>query len=228
MKILAIDTSTVVASCAICEEDFVLATSKTATGLTHSQTLMVLVDDMFKAAKIAIEEIEAVAVSVGPGSFTGLRIGIAAAKGVAMGLKVPIVGVDTLHALSYNLLGFNSFVCPCIDARNDMVYTALFENSFFDCKRVVDDFVENTQKLKEILKEKDSKVFLVGDASKNCYLKFKDCKNILLAPANLRHANACSVGFIGITKIKNGSVGEVVPKYLRLSQAEQNRKKKTN
>ena len=228
MKILAIETSTIVASCAICEDESVLASSKIATGLTHSQTLMVLVDNMFKSANIKTEEIGAVAVSIGPGSFTGLRIGIAAAKGISMGLSVPLVGVETLHGLSYNLLACNSYVCPCLDARNEMVYTAVFENRNFRCERVLEDFVEKKSRLKEILKEKKEKVFLVGDAAKDCYEEFKDCENIFLAPASLRLPSACSVGFLGLFKIKNGCKEEVVPKYLRLSQAEQNRINETN
>lgn len=229
MKILAIESCCVVASCAICEDDFVLASSKIATGLTHSQTLMVLVDDMFKTSKIDKSEIDAVAVSIGPGSFTGLRIGMALAKGIAMGLKKPLIGVETLKALSYNLLGVDGFICPCLDARRDTVYTALFESKDLVFRRVLDDFVEEIVNLKEILKEKQGRIFLVGDAAKDCYLKFKDLDNIFLGPPSLRYPDACSIGFLGVEQFRKGEVKkEVLPKYLRLSQAERQRKEKLN
>ncbi len=229
MKILAIESCCVVASCAICEDDFVLASSKIATGLTHSQTLMVLVDDMFKTAKIDKNEIDAVAVSIGPGSFTGLRIGMSLAKGIAMGLKKPLIGVETLKSLSYNLLGVDGFICPCLDARRNTVYTALFESKDLVFKRVLEDFVEEVLNLKEILREKKGKIFLVGDAAKDCYLKFNDLSNIFLAPESLRYPDACSVGFLGIEQFKKGETKkEVLPKYLRLSQAERQRQKKLN
>ena len=227
MKILAIESSCVVASCAICEDDFVLASSKIATGLTHSQTLMVLIEDMFKTSKIDKKEIDAIAVSIGPGSFTGLRIGMALAKGIAMGFRKPLIGVETLEGLSYNLLGIDGFICPCLDARRDTVYTALFETKDLLFKRVLEDFVEEIVNLKDILKEKKDKVFLVGDAAKDCYLKFCDLSNIFLAPESLRYPDACSVGFLGIEKFKKGEVKkEVLPKYLKLSQAERQRQEK--
>ena len=228
MKILAIETSLVVSSCAICEENFVLASFSVATGFYHSKTLMVLVDEMFKKSNISLDDIKAVAVSIGPGSFTGLRIGVSAAKGIAFGLNLPCIGVETLTAIAYNFMGFNALVCPCIDARNDRVYIALFEINGFDMTVILKDCIKSIKELKEILISKKQRVFLAGDAALKCFEEMKDCGDIFLAPAKLMMPDAVNIAVLGQKKLQTGkfSTDELIPKYLKLSQAEEQMKQK--
>ena len=224
MKLLSIESSGVVASCAISQEEKILATSSVSTGLKHSETLMVLVDYLFKNSKISLSEIEAVAVSVGPGSFTGLRVGIAAAKGIATGLCLPCVGIETLKAFAYYFLGHECFVCPCIDARRDKTYCALFEVNGLEVKRIVEDSVKDVSSLNKFLKNLDRKIFLVGDAANKCKTFLTDLENVVVAPSNLNNITAVNIALLASDVIKNKQCLElekdIVPKYLRLSQAE--------
>ena len=139
MKILALESSAQTASCAICEQDMVICESSITAGLTHSQTLMVMVENMFKNARQNPSEISAIAVSIGPGSFTGLRIGVSAAKGMAQALKCECVGVSTLWGLAKNLEGFDAIACAVMDARNSQVYNALFKIGGGKIKRLCKD-----------------------------------------------------------------------------------------
>lgn len=227
MKVLAIETSSFVASCAVCEDEKVLANFNVSTGLFHSETLMVLVDEMFKISKIKLEEINAVAVSIGPGSFTGLRIGVSAAKGIAMGLNVPCVGVETLNGVCYNLIDFDGYVFACMDARNNFIYFAEFKISNGVMSKTKEDCVIKIEKLKEILKEKKEKVHLAGDLPLKAFEEIKTySENLRLAPKNLLLPNSASIGFLAIEKLKfNENFSEdVVPKYVKLSQPEEKKK----
>ena len=232
MKVLAIETSCIVASCAICEDELILASFNVATGFYHSKTLMVLVDEMFQKTEIGLDEIKAVMVSIGPGSFTGLRIGLSAAKGIAFGLKIPCVGVETLKAIAYNFLGFNAIVCSCLDARNDRVYVAIFEVDGVKVTDLLEDCLIPITKLKEILKKilntKKQQVFLAGDAALKCFEEMKESFNISLAPPRLIMPDAVSIALLGQKKLQIGEVldKELVPKYLKLSQAEEEMKEK--
>ncbi len=230
MKILAIESSSGSLSCAVCEKENVLATFCVATGLKHSQTLMVLIEDMFKIAKMDLNQIAAVAVSVGPGSFTGLRVGLAAAKGIAFGLKIPCIGVETLNALAHNLKCVDGIVCPVLDARRDRVYTALYRfyaNEDLE-KVIIKDCVLDITSLKNKLFEFKENVYLVGDAAEKCYDLFKEKSNIKLAPSYLMNPQAKVVASLAYEEIKlNGLLEkEVSLKYLQLSQAERERREK--
>ncbi len=224
MKVLAIETSSFVASCAVCEDEKVLAKFNVSTGLFHSETLMVLVDELFKISKIKLEEINAVAVSVGPGSFTGLRIGVAAAKGIAMGLNLPCVGVETLKGLCYNLVSFNGTVFSCMDARNNFIYFAEFKILNGVITKTIEDCFIKIEELKEILKGKTENVFLVGDFPIKVFEEIKSYyKNLSLAPQALRLPDAASIGFLAMEKLrlKENLEEDVVPKYVKLSQPEE-------
>ena len=224
MKLLSIESSGVVASCAISQEYKILATNSVSTGLKHSETLMVLVDSLFKNSKISLSEIEAVAVSIGPGSFTGLRVGIAAAKGIATGLCLPCIGVETLKAFAYYFLGHECFVCSCVDARRDKTYCALFEVKGFEVKRVVKDSVKDVSSLNEFLEKLDGKIFLVGDAAAKCKTFLTGLENVVVASSNFNSLTAVNIALLAADMLKNKECldlkKDVVPKYLRLSQAE--------
>ncbi len=229
MKILAIESSSLAASCAICEGENVLASSKLCVGLLHSRTLMVLVDNMFRNANIDVKDIGIVAVSCGPGSFTGLRIGVAAAKGIALGLGVPCVGVDSLLGLAYNLIDLNSvIVCAVLDARRNTVYTALFNIENFKVIRCCEDGVLEKEELKQKLILNKQPTFLVGDAASSCYEYMQGVNNIFLASPQLRLQSAVSVALCAQQIIKNKTPLNdiVVPKYIQLSQAERERAEK--
>ena len=229
MKVLALESSALTASCAICEENVVICESSITAGLTHSQTLMVMVENMLKSAHQQLENIDAIAVSVGPGSFTGLRIGVSAAKGMAKALRCPCVGVSTLWSLARNLEGMDSIVCSVMDARRDQVYNALFDMRKETNARLCEDRAISIDDLIEQLKSNkcDVPIVLVGDGAELCYEKMKDILDVRIAPPQLRLQKAVSVGFCGMEKLKQGNFfpeDEVIPRYLRLSQAERIRK----
>ena len=229
MKVLAIETSSVVCSCSICTEEKILAKCSISTGLFHSKTLMGMVDFIFSLSNVELKNLKAVAVSLGPGSFTGLRIGLAVAKGICFGLNIPCVGVSTLKALSYNLLGFKGLVCPCMDAKNQRVYTSFFNSFENEQKRLIKDSVLEIKSLKKQLQQKKEKIFLVGDAATICYEQLKDLGNVFLAPVNLTMPCSTSVGLLAIKKLKvKTQFKEPNPKYLKLSQAEEELKKENN
>lgn len=229
MKILALESSALTASCAICEEDLVVCESSITAGLTHSQTLMVMVENMLNNADQKLKEIDAIAVSVGPGSFTGLRIGVSSAKGMAKALNCPCVGVSTLGGLARNLEGMEAIVCSVMDARRDQVYNALFDMRKGKSARLCEDRAISIDELIKQLKSMkfDVPIVLVGDGAKLCYDKMKEVLDVRIAPPQLRLQRAASVGFCGLEKLKNHDFGlesEVIPTYLRLSQAERIRK----
>lgn len=229
MRILALESSALTASCAVCEENLVVCESSITAGLTHSQTLMVMVENMLKNAEQKLEDIDAIAVSVGPGSFTGLRIGVSSAKGMAKALNCPCIGVSTLYGLARNLEGMEVIVCSVMDALRDQVYNALFDMRNEKNLRICDDRAISIDELIEQLElmKHDVPLLLVGDGAKICYDKMKDILDVRIAPPQLRLQRAASVGFCGLEKLKSGNFcleNEVIPTYLRLSQAERIRK----
>ncbi len=229
MKILALESSALTASCAICEENLVVCESSITAGLTHSQTLMVMVENMLNNAKQRLEDIDAIAVSVGPGSFTGLRIGVSSAKGMAKALNCPCIGVSTLWALARNLEGMEAIVCSVMDARREQVYNALFDMRKGKKSRLCEDRAISIDELIEQLRlmKYDMPIVLVGDGAELCYDKMKQVLDVRIAPPQLRLQRAASVGLCGLEKLKSGEFcleSEVIPTYLRLSQAERIRK----
>ena len=129
MKILGIDSSGLVASVALVQDDIKVAEYTVNYKKTHSQTLMLMLDEIVKMTELDLEDIDAIAVAAGPGSFTGLRIGAATVKGLGMALDKPVISVPTCHGLAYNLWGTDGVVCPIMDARRNQVYTGIYEFS---------------------------------------------------------------------------------------------------
>ena len=227
MRILAFETSAKAASCALMEDGILLAESYQNTGLTHSQTLMVMVEDMLKQCGRVPADITAVAVAAGPGSFTGVRIGVAAAKGFAWGRELPLYGVSTLEAMAETLGVYSGIVCPVMDARRAQVYNALFRANCGKLTRICDDRAISLQELGENLQNFQEPVFLVGDGAVLCYnTLLEEVRNLVLPPEHHRHQRASGVALAASRMVQSGlapSGGEVTPNYLRVSQAERER-----
>lgn len=230
MKILAVDTSATAASVAVAEENKLIGEFSINTSLTHSQTLMPMIEGLLKNAGISIDDIEAVAVNAGPGSFTGVRIGVAAVKGLAFPKNLPCVSVSTLQSMAYNMLGANCIVCAVMDARCSQVYNALFRVKDCSVTRITDDRALSLSDLKLELQNINEKVVLVGDGAVLCSEYFgSELENVSLAPFNRRIQTASSVALAAFEKLKNGetvSPAEIMPVYLRLPQAQRELNKK--
>ena len=232
MLILAFETSAKAASVALTQDGNLLGESYQNTGLTHSQTLMVMAEDMLKAAGKSMADVTAVAVAEGPGSFTGVRIGVAAAKGFAWGKNIPCYGVSTLEAMALGLGAWEGFVCPVMDARRSQVYNALFYVNQGAVERRTPDRAIALEELKKELKNAEKCVFLVGDGSNLCYNTLKeDVPNLVLPAQHKMHQRAVGVGLAALRKIAAGTPGDgcaLTPNYLRLSQAERERLERQN
>ena len=230
MLILAFETSAKAASVALMENGKFLGESYQNTGLTHSQTLMVMAEDLLKTAGLTAQDVEAVAVAAGPGSFTGVRIGVAAAKGFAWGKELPCCGVSTLEAMAVNLGAWNGYVVPVMDARRSQVYTATFLAQEGRLTRICEDRAISLQELGEELKEVTQPVFLVGDGAGLCYRTLQEMvKQLVLPPEHRMHQRAAGVAIVAAQKIAAGETCDAAalePNYLRLSQAERERLEK--
>lgn len=232
MKILSIESSASVTSTAIIEtpnnndltQYNVLGYNFSGVSLTHSQTLMPMVETMLINTQINIQDIDIFAVSNGPGSFTGLRVGISALKGLALALDKPCVPVSTLHSLAYNIdiNDKETIICSLMDARCNRVYYALFDH---EKNRISDDKVIEITELSNILRSFDKKIIFLGNGAVLCYnMIAQENNNILLPSVKFRYQNAISVALLAIQKINNGynpiSSIELLPEYLKLPQAE--------
>ncbi len=221
MKILSVDSSSVSASVAITENGSILAESFINNGLTHSQTLMPMVEKTLNDAEISIKDIDLFAIANGPGSFTGVRIGIASVKGMADALGKRCVAVSTLEAIAEPLKNEDVIACSVMDARCNQVYTAIFDGG----KRLCEDKAVLIDELGEELQSFNKPIIFIGDGSVLCYEKLKNVvTNIDVADENIRYVHGSSVGFVAEEKIKNGDEpidsAKLVPFYLRLPQAE--------
>ena len=232
MLILAFETSAKAASVALTENGKLLGEGYQNTGLTHSQTLMVMAEDVLKQCGKTAVDVNAVAVAEGPGSFTGVRIGVAAAKGFAWGKEIPCYGVSTLEAMAESLGAFDGYVCPCMDARRSQVYNALFLAENGKLTRISEDRAIALADLKEELKKMDKPVFLVGDGANLCYTTLRtEVPNLILPPEHRVHQRAVGVAILANRMAEAGlapSGGELNPNYLRLSQAEREKLEREN
>lgn len=235
MKILAFDSTATAASVAICEDGKVVSEFFVNAGLTHSRTLVPMLDAALKNTDSDLKSIDALAISNGPGSFTGVRIGVAVAKGIAFSENLPCFEVSTLESMAYNLTLTDCIVCAVMDARCAQVYNAVFEIKYGEVYRLCDDRALAISDLKAELTEKytGKRIVLVGDGAELCFKEFIDTSlSIELAPAALRFQKASSVAAAAFEKLKKGekskSAAELLPAYLRLSQAERELKKKEN
>ena len=230
MLILAFETSAKAASVALLDEKKLLGESYQNTGLTHSQTLMVMAEDLLKQCGKTVADVTAVAVAEGPGSFTGVRIGVAAAKGFAWGRELPCYGVSTLEAMAESLGVYNGYVCPCMDARRSQVYNALFYVNQGKIERVQPDRAIALSELGEEINSLSEPIFLVGDGAVLCYNTLvKSVPNLVLPTEHRQHQRAVGVALLAAKKQAAGEVGDgngLTPNYLRLSQAERERMEK--
>ena len=227
MKILAFETSAKAGSVALMDNGILLGESYQNTGLTHSQTVMTMAEDLLKSCGVSPADVDAVAVAAGPGSFTGVRIGVAAAKGFAWGGQLPCYGVSTLEAMALGLGIYEGYICPVMDARRSQVYNALFLAESGKLTRITEDRAISLQDLAGELKILSKPVFLVGDGSNLCYNTLKEQSSVLVLPAEHKlHQRACGVALAAEQAIlagDPGNAGELTPNYLRLSQAERER-----
>lgn len=227
MLILAFETSAKAASVALLEEGKLLGEAYQNTGLTHSQTLMVMAENLLSQCGKTVADVTDVAVAAGPGSFTGVRIGVAAAKGFAWGRELPCYGVSTLESMALGLGAWQGYVCPCMDARRSQVYNALFYVNKGTVTRVCEDRAISLAELGEELKKLEEPIFLVGDGSNLCYnTLLESVPNLVLPPEHRMHQRAGGVALAALEKIRAGESGDanaLTPNYLRLSQAERER-----
>lgn len=224
MKILGIDTSAVVSACAVCElgeNPKVIASGTLNTKLTHSQTLAPFLENIIKSAGLELSEIDAFAVSAGPGSFTGLRIGVSVIKGMASALDKPVRSVSTLEAIAHNFTVTDAIVCAVMDARCNQVYNALFRIQNGIVMRLCDDRAIFIEDLKKDLGNYNERIILAGDGADLVYSKIKDGL-IELAPPALKYQSGTGVCFAG-EHCSDISADALMPVYLRLPQAERER-----
>lgn len=228
--ILAFETSAKAASVALMEKGKLLGESYQNTGLTHSQTLLQMAEDLLKTCGKTPQDVTAVAVASGPGSFTGVRIGVAAAKGFAWGLELPCVGVSTLEAMAENLGAWDGTVVPTMDARRSQTYTAIFRAEGGKYKRMIDDCAISFAELGEKLNYCKKPIFLVGDGAQLCYNTLNEVvPGLVLPPEHHRHQRAAGVALVAEKVLATGERpdgGSMSPNYLRLSQAERERLEK--
>ena len=232
MLILAFETTAKAGSVALVENGKLLGEFYQNTGLTHSQTLLTMAQELLKSCGKAVTDVAAVAVAQGPGSFTGVRIGVAAAKGFAWGAGIPCYGISTLEAMARTLGIWQGFICPCMDARRSQVYNALFRVDKGSIQRIQPDRAIALADLGQELQALTEPVFLVGDGSCLCYNTLKDtAATLVLPPEHRMHQRASGVALLAEEKIAAGEPGDgsaLTPNYLRLSQAERERMEKLN
>ena len=227
MRILAFETSAKACSVALMEDGRLLGETYQNTGLTHSQTVLSMAEDLLKVCGLSPKDVDAVAVAKGPGSFTGVRIGVAAAKGFAWGGEIPCYGVSTLEAMALSLGAYEGYVVAAMDARRSQVYTATFHAVSGKLTRITEDRAIALSELQEELKNCAEPIFLVGDGSILCYNTLKEAvPGVVLPPEHRQHQRSCGVALAAMAAIERGESGDAAalePNYLRLSQAERER-----
>ena len=228
MIALSFDTSAKVATVAVLDGEKTLASYSIDNGLTQSELILPMAENMLSALKLSLDDVGLLCTSVGPGSFTGVRIGVSLVKGLAFGRNIPCVPVSTIEALSENLRGLQGVIVPVMDARRNQVYTATFLSEGDKLTRLTEDRAISLSELAEELREyTDEDIYLVGDgygvakrALTGMGIRISD------TPYELRNENAASVGRVGVRKYEAGEwvkETEISPVYLRLPQAERER-----
>ncbi len=231
MKILGLDSSGIVASVAVVEEETLLAEYTVDYKKTHSQTLLPMLDTIGKMIELDMQTIDAIAVAAGPGSFTGLRIGSATAKGLGLALEKPIVAVPTTEALAYNLFGSRGIVCPLMDARRNQVYTGIYRFRGNEMVTVEGQMAVDIDMVAEKLNALGEEVIFLGDGVPvfREILKEKIQVPCIFAPAHVNKQRASAVAALGLVYARQGrleNAAEHKPEYLRMSQAERERKER--
>ncbi len=231
MKILGFDSSGMVASVALVEDDLMVAEYSVNYKKTHSQTLLPMFDTIVKMTELDLNEIDAIAVAAGPGSFTGLRIGVSTVKGLGLAIDKPVVAVPTCHALAYNLWGSDRLICPILDARRNQVYTALYEFKDGNLVTLKEQDAMDINELIEIINEMGRPVIFTGDGIPVFKDRITETIKVdtLFAPAHLNRQRAGAVATLGMIYFKEGkgeTSDDIKPIYLRKSQAEREREEK--
>lgn len=226
MLILALESSAKAASVALMEDENLIAQYSQCSGLTHSRTLLPMLEDMLKNTEKKIADVDLIAVAHGPGSFTGIRIGVSTVKGLAWAAQKSCVGVSTLEAMAWHGASSGGLICPVMDARRSQVYNALFEIDDARPKRLTEDRAISLSELAQELRADGREPLLVGDGAKLTYDYLTQaglaCR---IAPANLVYQSAWGVGMAALDK-KPGNADDLLPVYLRLSQAERERQER--
>ena len=228
MKILAFDSTAKAASVAVCEDERCLALYTIDNGLTQSELLMPMAENILKCLHFSFDDIDMVTTSMGPGSFTGVRIGAALVKGIAFGRDIPCVSVSTIEALARNALPLKSVIVPVMDARRGQVYTAIFKSDGKSAVRITKDDAISISALAEMLKEYEGEdIYLVGDGYEVASRGLRAAGiEIQETPPLLINENAYSIAQVALEKYKMGEFvkdTEIAPIYLRMPQAERER-----
>lgn len=230
MRILAFETSAKAASVAVLDEGRLLAEYFQNSGQTHSRTLMKMAEDLLRNCDLSPLDIGAAAAAAGPGSFTGVRIGVAAAKGFAWGRELPCYGVSTLEAMAWNAPPSEALYVPAMDARRSQVYCAAFRRTEDGVRRVLKDSAISIEELGERLRDISGRKIFIGDGAALCYNSLMDdLHGLTLAPEHLRQQRAAGVALAAWDRLRRGEEADaaaLAPNYLRLSQAERERKKR--
>ena len=226
MLILAFESSARAASVALVEDGRLISQYSQCSGLTHSRTLLPMAEDMLKNAELSLDKVDLFAVAHGPGSFTGIRIGVSTVKGLAWAADKPCVGVSTLEAMAWHGLAAGGLVCPVMDARRSQVYNALFKVENGKPVRLCEDRPIALSQLVEELRTLNAPAFLIGDGAELAekYLREQGLA-CTVAPENLRWQSAWGVAMAAMDKTP-GNADALLPVYLRLSQAERERRER--
>ena len=228
MKILGLDSSGIVASAAIVEDDVLIAEYTVNYKKTHSQTLLPMLDEIAKMTELDLNSIDAIAVAAGPGSFTGLRIGSATAKGLGLALKKPLIAIPTVEGLAYNLYDISGLICPIMDARRKQVYTGIYRFTDHQLKVVEDQMAVPMETVIEKLNQYGEAVTFLGDGVPVFHELIAEKMTVpySFAPAHVNKQRAAAVAALGEIYYRQGKTEtamEHVPDYLRVSQAERER-----
>ncbi len=224
MKILAIETSTMAGSVALVDGDELVSEYLLNIDITHSERLLLSIDCVTRNSKIPIDKVDGFALSIGPGSFTGLRVGVSTVKGLAYATNKPVVGISTLDALAENILFTDYLICPILDARKKQVYTALYNRDAKNrLKKITPDLVIDPR---ELLKKIQEKVVFLGDGIKVYHTLIKEVLRDMafFAPLNLRLPRAANVAKLSLAHFKKNNTLDLntfTPSYVRPSEAEE-------
>ena len=238
MKIIAMDTSGLVASVAIIEDQTLIGEYNGQYTKTHSQTLLPMLDELKKMVELDLESVDAIALAAGPGSFTGLRIGSATAKGLCFAMDVPVIEIPTLVGLACNLYGTDKLVCPLMDARRDQVYTGIYEfvrkqgqSAGYGLSCLLAQCAVSIEEIASKCNELGREIIFLGDGAAVFETRLSELMKVPygFAPAHMNRQRAAAFGFLALEYYREGkTVGadEHVPVYLRLSQAEREKRER--
>ncbi len=233
MKILALDSSGLVASVAVLEDDNCIAEYTINYKKTHSQTLLPMLDEVSRMIELDLNSIDAIAVAAGPGSFTGLRIGSATAKGLGQALGKPLIGIPTVDGLAFNMYGTDKVICPLMDARRNQTYTGLYEfvrkENNYELSVLKEQCAVALDEIIDCINEMGREVIFLGDGVPvfKTQLEEKIKVPFSFAPASCNRQRAAAVGTLAFSYANSGKMEDAashMPDYLRLSQAERERK----